>query len=98
MSLRQAIADRWLTPAGLLIVLGLVIWLIQLNQNAIENAEAIGALRAQNSIVAKEMVKLGLVVQRGVALQESLFGQVERLDERFEKHELLMYQNGNLTK
>ena len=90
----RTLIEKWASPAGIAIVIALVIWLVQLNQNAIRNAEAIGSMKASQSLLAKEMAGLGLTLQRTVALQEAIWIQVENIDDKFEKHEQMMYQNG----
>ena len=91
----KILIEKWATPAGLLIVLGLVIWLVQLNQNAINNAEAIGALKASDTVMMRRLNEIGLSLQRTVALQEVMFNRADSLEDKFEHHEQLMYQNGS---
>jgi len=94
----KILAEKWATPAGLLIVLGLVIWLVQLNANAIDNAREIGAIKAHYSAMMQNQAEMALLVHRGIALQESLFQQVDQLNSRFEKFEALYYSNGHNQK
>jgi hypothetical protein len=84
---------QWAAPSGILITTGLIIWLIQLNANAISNAEDIGALRAADSVVVKELKTLGLTLQRTTILQESLYQQVDQLDESFDTLEQRYYES-----
>ena len=86
------VSDKWITPTGIAIVAGLIIWLVQLNFNAIDNAKEIGSLQATQSTLAKTQIDMALTLQRAVAIQESLFQQVESMYKQHSQFEQFIYQ------
>ena len=87
----RELAMKWAAPSGILITIGLVIWLIQLNANALRNAEAIGAMKAAQGAIVKELRDVGTALQRTAVLQESLYRQVDAIDEKMERLEIRSY-------
>ena len=84
---------KWAAPSGILITVGLVIWLIQLNANALRNAEEIGALKASQGVVVQEMRAFGLTIQRTTILQDTLYEQVDVISDKLERLEIRSYVN-----
>jgi len=93
MTIATQIIERWATPAGLMIVVGLVIWLVQLESRSIANAQNIARSDIAIASVANAVAASTASLARTSALQDALFNQVQQLDDRMERNESLIIQN-----
>ena len=93
MTFTQQIIEKWATPAGLVIALGLVIWLVQLEARSINNAQSIARSEQALESVANAVAKSTAALARTSALQDALFNQVQQLDDRMERNESLIIMN-----
>ena len=91
----RELLTRWAGPSGILLTVGLGVWLIQLNASALRNAEEIGALKASQTLMKGQLWEVGLSLQRTAVLQESLYRQVDTLDDKVGNLEGRFYESQN---
>lgn len=68
----KSFVDKWVTPAGMLVILGFVIWLAQLNWHALEAT----AKNAEQDIIQKEILAQQVEVSTNVQQTAILLSQV----------------------
>jgi len=94
-SVLEKILERFATPAGLAIMAAFVIWLVQLNNWALEHRERLGAVEVLQGELARQLHKISLTQARQTAILDALFNQVQLMGGRIERNESLIYQNKN---
>ena len=82
--------DKWATPTGLMILVGVVVWLVQMENRTVTNAERVAALKAKEAMAAALSQEQTRVLARTTAIQDALFDQVQRLNDRIERVEVNM--------
>ena len=89
----EKIMSQWLGPSAVLVTIGFIIWLVQVNQWGLDHQRRIGSLEAQNERF-EEMIDIAIQNQaRLVAIQESHRHRLENLDESVDRIEDRVYNN-----
>ena len=78
---------EWATPAGITIVIGGIIWAIQLNVATMNNSKAIGKLHGSIERIDKENQLQGTQLTRAVIILDALEAKLERLEANIHEHE-----------
>ena len=93
MSFADTLAEKWGTPAGAVIVLGVVIWLIQLESRSINNKAELAQQAITDATIAAKLAEVTTQLARTAALNDALFNQVQGLDNSMNRNESLIIQN-----
>ena len=77
----------WLTPSGLMILLGGIVWGVQLNINAMMQAKRLARLEARQdeyeqtmALISKDLVRVGLIL-------DNLEKDIEKAVDHVEEHD-----------
>lgn len=93
MGALEKLAEKWGTPAGGVLVIGLIIWLVQLNFETIRNGERLAKLEERDRVMTERLHDISIIQSRTTAIQESLIGQVESVALVVERLEPIIYMN-----
>ena len=87
------VMKQWLGPSAVLITIGFIIWLVQVNQWGLDHERRIGVIEEENQRF-EAMIDLAIQNQsRLVAIQESHRYRLEDLDDSIDRLEGRVYDN-----
>ena len=89
----EKLVDKFATPTSLVILVGLIIWLVQLEQRSISNKTAIAEQAVMDATIVAKLADISRELARTTALNDALFNQVQGLDSSMNRNETLIIQN-----
>ena len=89
----EKLIDKFATPTSLVVLVGLIIWLVQLEQRSISNKAALAEQAVMDATIAAKLADISRELARTTALNDALFNQVQGLDNSMNRNESLIIQN-----
>ena len=89
----EKLVDKFATPTSLVILVGLIIWLVQLEQRSINNKAAIAEQAVMDATIVAKLADISRELARTTALNDALFNQVQGLDSSMNRNETLIIEN-----
>lgn len=74
-------------------MIGVTIWLVQLNFNIQDQGERLSSVEAVHVEVMQQLQRTAIIQARTTAIQESLLEQLNELQQVLERVEPLIYKN-----
>jgi len=89
----EKLIDKFATPTSLVVLVGLIIWLVQLEQRSISNKTALAEQAVMDATIAAKLADISRELARTTARNDALFNQVQGLDNSMNRNESLIIQN-----
>ena len=89
----EKLIDKFATPTSLVVLVGLIIWLVQLEQRSISNKTALAEQAVMDATIVAKLADISRELARTTALNDALFNQVQGLDNSMNRNESLIIQN-----
>ena len=89
----EKLVDKFATPTSLVILVGLIIWLVQLEQRSISNKAQLAEQAVMDATIVAKLAEVTTQLARTAALNDALFNQVQGIDNSMNRNESLIIQN-----
>ena len=83
----QAWVDRWFSPQTVVVIVGFIIWLVQLNFAVMTLTDAMAKLDGTVNTNSRNHIETSSVLNRTVILLDNMDRRMEKLEESVESHE-----------
>lgn len=79
--------NKWSGPAGVMVLLGAIVWGVQLNIGMLKLVDEIGQLKEENIQQRLDQTTLANDVVRTAAILQSVANQLDNLEQRMTRNE-----------
>lgn len=89
----RILIEQWSGPAGMVVLLGAIVWGVQLNQLALQNSTQIAVIVANQKSDAQRQQAVSQTLAATAATVQHVADQVDKLELRMTRNEAWIYSN-----